>query len=163
MGEHGLDGVASETLLRPDGGPIVGYAAGTFDMFHIGHLNVLRRARMRCGRLVVGVSTDSLVMDYKGKHPVVPLEERLEIVSSIKYVDEVIEQHVIDKRVAWEAVQFDRLFVGDDHAGEPMWAVLEQEFPLLGVEIVYLPYTVQTSSTLLRERLLTLPASVGAL
>lgn len=142
--------------------PVLGYTAGTFDMFHIGHLNVLFRARSGCDRLVVGISTDDLVEEQKGKRPIIPFDERVEIVRSMRYVDEVVVQHTTDKRVAWQAIKFDRLFVGDDHLGEPMWDLLEREFPALGVEVVYLPYTVQTSSSMLRERLLLLPATTAA-
>jgi glycerol-3-phosphate cytidylyltransferase len=139
--------------------PSVGYTAGTFDMFHIGHLNLLRRARSSCDRLIVGVSTDELVMQHKGKIPVLPFEERLEIVRAVRYVDEVVLQESMDKLLAWERVRFDRLFVGDDYRGSAMWARFESEFPRLGVEIMYFPYTAHTSSTLLRERLLDLPAT----
>jgi cytidyltransferase-like protein len=127
-------------------------------MFHIGHLNLLRRARAQCDRLVVGVSTDELVMRHKNKRPVVPFEERLEIVRSIRFVDDVVVQETMDKLHAWELVGFDRLFVGNDYVGSAMWERFEREFPKLGVEIVYFPYTTHTSSTLLRERLLDLPA-----
>jgi len=138
---------------------VVGYAAGVFDMFHIGHLNVLRRASEACDRLIIGVSSDELVHGIKHKWPVVPFHERVEIVQSIRYVDEVVVQDDIDKLVAWDRHRFDRLFVGDDHAGEAMWEHLQRKFPTLGVEIVYLPYTTHTSSTLLRERLLDLPVT----
>lgn len=148
-----------EILENTSERPVVGYAAGTFDMFHIGHLNVLKRASEGCDRLIVGISSDDLVHQYKGKWPVVPFEERVEIVAGMRYVDEVVVQDVLDKRVAWERHRFDRLFVGDDHLGEAMWERLQREFPKLGVEIVYLPYTKHTSSTLLRERLLSLPVT----
>ena len=127
-------------------------------MFHIGHLNLLRRARSQCDRLVVGVSTDELVMRHKNKRPVVPFEERLEIIRAIRFVYDVVVQESMDKLIAWERVGFDRLFVGDDYVGSSMWERFEREFPKLGVEIVYFPYTSHTSSTLLRERLLDLPA-----
>ncbi len=138
--------------------PIVGHTAGTFDMFHIGHLNLLERAASHCDRLVVGVSTDELAMQTKGKCPVVPFEERLKIVSAIRFVDDVVVQETMDKLTAWQLVRFDRLFVGDDYAGSAMWARFEREFPKLGVDIMYFPYTAHTSSTLFRERLLNLPA-----
>lgn len=140
-------------------GSVSGYTAGTFDMFHIGHLKLLERARDHCDRLIVGVSTDELVAHIKGKWPVVPFEERVEIVRAIRFVDDVFTQNVIDKRVAWEQHRFDRLFVGDDHAGEAMWDRFERDFASLGVEVVYFPYTRHTSSTLLRERLLDLPVT----
>ena len=139
--------------------PVVGHTAGTFDMFHIGHLNLLRRARAHCDRLVVGVSTDELVMRTKNKRPVVPFEERIEIVASLRDVDDVVAQESMDKLIAWENIRFDRLFVGDDYRGSTMWDRFEREFPNRGVEIMYFPYTEQTSSTLLRERLLALPVT----
>jgi cytidyltransferase-like protein len=98
---------ADDAVLHAE--PIVGYTAGTFDMFHIGHLNFLRRARSSCDRLIVGVSTDELVMQHKGKIPVLPFEERLEIVRAVRYVDEVVLQESMDKLLAWERVRFDRL------------------------------------------------------
>ena len=132
---------------------VTGYTTGVYDMFHIGHLNVLRRARAECDRLVVGVTTDELVEQRKGRLPIVPLVERMEIVGSIRYVDDVVVQDTMDKKAAWEVHRFDRMFVGDDWQGTDTWTLIEKEFADLGVEIVYLPYTTHTSSTRLRKRL----------
>lgn len=133
---------------------MIGYAAGVFDMFHVGHLNLLRRASEHCDQLVVGVTTDELCLARKGKSPIVPFAERLKIVESIRYVDAVIPQTTMDKMAAWEKIGFSRIFVGDDWQGTPTWAKYEADFAQVNVEVVYLPYTVQTSSTILRERLL---------
>jgi glycerol-3-phosphate cytidylyltransferase len=132
---------------------IVGYTTGVFDMFHVGHLNILRRAKEQCDYLIVGVSTDELCSNYKHKKPIVPYEERKAIVEAIKYVDEVVPQIDRDKYGAWEKIRFDRMFVGDDWKGSPLFSELESRFKEVGVEIVYFPYTKGTSSTVLREKL----------
>lgn len=132
---------------------IIGYTTGVFDLFHIGHLNILRRAKEQCDYLIVGVSTDELVEDYKHKRPVICYEERCEIVKAIRYVDEVVPQEDRDKFAAWERLHFDRMFVGDDWKGSAMFTELEERFQPHGVEIVYFPYTKETSSTLLKETL----------
>ena len=132
---------------------VVGYTTGVYDMFHIGHLNVLRRAREECDHLVVGVTTDELSLAVKGKTPVVPFEERLEIVRAIRYVDEVVPQVSMDKFEAWEKIGFDAVFVGDDWKGTPKWNALEREFAARGVEVRYFGSTQHTSSTLLRATL----------
>ncbi|MBA3984880.1 MAG: adenylyltransferase/cytidyltransferase family protein [Acidimicrobiia bacterium] len=137
---------------RNDVNEIIGYTTGVFDMFHIGHLNVLRRASERCDRLVVGVTTDELCVARKGKSPVIPFEERREIVASVRYVSSVVAQSSMDKVGAWHLHRFDRMFVGDDWHGSDQWHRYEREFGDLGVELLYLPYTVHTSSTLLRQR-----------
>lgn len=131
----------------------VGYTTGVFDMFHIGHLNILRRAKAQCEYLIVGVSTDELVESYKHKKTIIPFEERIDIVSAIKYVDEVIPQEDRDKLKAWEKLEFDVMFVGDDWKGKSLFVQTEEVFKELGVEIVYFPYTKDTSSTILREKL----------
>jgi glycerol-3-phosphate cytidylyltransferase len=123
---------------------IVGYTAGVYDLFHIGHLNLLRNAKALCDKLIVGVSTDELVA-YKFKKPVIPFHERIEIVRSIKYVDAAIPQEDLDN-----------LFVGDDWFQDPRWQELEEKFKNVGVRIVYFPYTKGTSSTLINEVLLKL-------
>ncbi|MFI8965433.1 adenylyltransferase/cytidyltransferase family protein [Streptomyces sp. NPDC053493] len=134
-------------------GERLGYAPGVFDVFHVGHLNILRRAREHCDRLVAGVCSDDLVVCLKGRPPVVPLSERLEIVRSVRYVDEVFVATVDDKVEIWKEVGFDVIFKGDDWLGTEVWQALETEFAKVGVEVVYFPYTVQTSSTLLRRAL----------
>ena len=130
---------------------IIGYTTGVFDLFHIGHLNILRRAKEQCDYLIVGVSTDELVENYKHKSPVIPYEERKAIVEAIKYVDEVVPQINRDKLAAWKQYRFDKMFVGDDWKGSELFSRLEDEFRKLGVEIVYFPYTKGTSSSYLRK------------
>ncbi|GAA3298011.1 adenylyltransferase/cytidyltransferase family protein [Streptomyces cinereospinus] len=134
-------------------GERLGYAPGVFDLFHVGHLNILRRARGHCDRLVAGVCADDLVERLKGRPPVVPLAERLEIVRSVRYVDETFVATVDDKIEIWRSVGFDVIFKGDDWAGTGVWTRLEAEFSEVGVEVVYFPYTAHTSSTLLRHAL----------
>ncbi len=135
---------------------IKGYTTGVYDLFHIGHLNILKAAKAHCDHLIVGVTTDELSLQRKGKTPVIPLSERMEIIRSIRYVDEVVVQETMDKFDAWEKLHFDRMFVGSDWKGNEKWNNLEIEFGKLGVEIVYFPYTENTSSTILREVLNTL-------
>lgn len=132
----------------------IGYTAGTFDMFHVGHLNLLKHAKERCDYLIVGVNSDELVRTYKNKDVVIPLEERMQIVEAIKYVDEVVRMDTLDKLTAWEQNKFDLIFIGDDWKGSERWKKTEEEMAEYGVKVVYLPYTQQTSSTLLREKLL---------
>jgi glycerol-3-phosphate cytidylyltransferase len=131
----------------------VGYASGVFDMFHVGHLNILRRARQHCETLVVGVGSDEYVEALKGRAPVVPLVERLDIISALGIVDEVIIDHSEDKVLAWQERNFDVIFKGDDWKGSPKGQRLEADMSGLGVDVVYFPYTLHTSSTLLRAYL----------
>ena len=127
----------------------IGYTTGVFDLFHIGHLNILRRAKEQCDILIVGVSTDEVVETYKHKKPVIPFEERIEIVSAIKYVDKAVPQITMDKRAAWEKVHFNALFHGDDWKGSLMYEKYHRDFEGTGVDIVFLPHTAGTSSTML--------------
>jgi glycerol-3-phosphate cytidylyltransferase len=129
---------------------IIGYTTGVFDLFHIGHLNLLRNARSMCDRLVVGVTTDELV-SHKHKVAVIPFHERMEIVRACRYVDAVIAQEELDKFKAWEKVKFDVLFVGDDWYQSERWRDLEERFSHEDVRVVYFPYTKGTSSTLINE------------
>ncbi|MGL5617133.1 MAG: adenylyltransferase/cytidyltransferase family protein [Sarcina sp.] len=131
----------------------VGYTTGVFDMFHIGHVNILRKAKEQCDYLIVGVSTDELVEQYKNKKPIIPFEERMEIVCSSQYVDEVVAQENRDKLEALKNLNFDVMFVGDDWKGSPLFNNLENKFARYDVDIVYFPYTDGTSSTILREKL----------
>ena len=131
----------------------IGYTTGVFDMFHVGHLNILKRAKEHCDHLIVGVSTDELVQEYKHKRPVVPYEERAAIVKTIRYVDEVVPQVDRDKVAAQDALGFHIMFVGDDWKGSPLFTQVEAEFKSRGVEVMYFPYTNGTSSTLLAEKL----------
>lgn len=131
----------------------VGYTTGVYDMFHIGHLNILKRAKEQCEYLVVGVSTDEVVQNYKHKKPVIPFEERMEIVKAIRYVDKVVAQTSMDKMEAWEKIHFDALFHGDDWKDSNMYIELEKKLKEQGVHMVFLPHTDGTSSTLLTEKL----------
>lgn len=126
---------------------IIGYTTGVYDMFHIGHLNVIRKAKEQCDYLIIGISTDELAEKEKHKTPVIPYEERVAIVSALKYVDQVVPQSDIDKVAAWKRYHFNKLFVGSDWEGTPRWKVYEEEFRPLGVSIIYLPYTDGISST----------------
>lgn len=130
---------------------IIGYTTGVYDMFHIGHLNVLRGAKEQCDYLIVGVSTDELVQREKNKTPVIPYAERQEIVGAIRYVDQVVPQFDKDKLAAWEKYKFNKMFVGSDWKGTPQWEKFESQFAPLGVEIVYLPHTDGISSTQLTD------------
>ncbi|MEC4017821.1 adenylyltransferase/cytidyltransferase family protein [Streptomyces sp. H27-D2] len=136
----------------------VGYAPGVYDLFHVGHLNILRHARSQCDYLVAGVVSDEMAQLAKGRAPVVPLIERLEIVRSIRFVDAAFVETVPDKLETWQQVRFDRIFKGDDWRGTGKGAKLESDFRTVGVEVVYFPYTVHTSSTQLRRALDTLSA-----
>lgn len=129
----------------------LGYTTGVFDLFHVGHLNLLRNARALCDRLVVGVTTDELLLAEKHKHSVIPHHERMEILRSIEHVDAVIAQDTMDKMLVWEKVRFDTMFVGDDWYDSARWRELEDGFTKVGVKIVYFPYTKGTSSTLINQ------------
>jgi glycerol-3-phosphate cytidylyltransferase len=129
---------------------IVGYAPGAYDLFHVGHLNILRHAKSQCDWLIAGVVSDEMCLRAKGIEPVVPLAERMEVVAHILYVDQVHAETVPDKIDTWELLRFDRIFKGDDWRGTPKGEKLERDFAAVGVEVVYFPYTVHTSSTRLR-------------
>lgn len=129
----------------------VGYTTGVFDMFHVGHLNILKRAKEQCEFLIVGVSTDELVINYKKKIPVIPFEERKKIVESIKYVDQVVPQTSMNKMEAWKQLHFDAIFHGDDWKGSTLYNQVEKELHKVGCDMVFLPHTNGTSSTLLTE------------
>ena len=140
---------------RPAGGR-VGYAGGAFDLFHVGHLNILKHARSQCDFLIAGVVSDEMLLTTKGSLPVVPLSERLEIVRSVQYVDEAIAETELDKLDTWRAIRFDVYFKGGDWKGTERGRRLEREFAAVGVEVVYFPYTMTTSSTVLRRALASL-------
>ena len=129
----------------------IGYTTGVFDMFHIGHLNILRNAKAHCEHLIVGVSTDELVKSYKHKSPVIPFEERMAIVGSIKYVDEVVPQVSMDKFYAWQQLHYDAIFHGDDWRGSDMYNEVEEKLSAVGVDMVFLPHTQGTSSTMQKD------------
>lgn len=128
----------------------LGYTSGVFDLFHIGHLNILKKAKENCDYLIVAVSTDELVYSYKNKKPVVPFSERAAIVEAIKYVDRVVPQENREKMAAYESHKFDVMFVGDDWKGDPLWNKLQKDLENKGSTIVYFSYTKEISSTLLK-------------
>ena len=130
---------------------IIGYTAGVYDLFHIGHLNVLRAAKVLCDRLIVAVSTDELVVEMKGKTPIIPFIDRVAIVRAIRHADVVIPQRDRDKFLAWKRLKYNILFVGDDWFETKDWIEYERKLQEVGVQVVYLPYTRGTSSTELSE------------
>lgn len=130
---------------------IVGYTTGVFDLFHIGHLNLLQNASAMCDRLIVGVTTDELLLEYKHKHSVIPFAERCQIVRNIKCVDVVIAQSSMDKFESWKKLRFDMIFVGDDWYQTNKWEAIQHQFEEVGVRVVYFPYTQGTSSTLINQ------------
>jgi glycerol-3-phosphate cytidylyltransferase len=137
---------------------IVGYAPGAYDLFHIGHLNMLKRAAENCDRLIAGVVSDEMLLLTKGRVPVVPLAERMEIVRNLRFVDDVHAEVVPDKLDTWREVRFDVIFKGDDWRGTPKGDRLERDFAGVGVEVRYFPYTMHTSSSLLRKVLAAIDA-----
>jgi len=132
---------------------IVGYTTGVFDLFHVGHLNILRASKKLCDILIVGVSTDELVFEYKKKHAIISFEDRIEIVRSIRYVDIAIPQKNIDKVEAFKKLKFNFLMVGDDWYSSDKWNKEEQELKQYNVKVIYLPYTAGISSTELRKNI----------
>ena len=132
---------------------IIGYTTGVYDMFHIGHLNILRRAKEQCDYLIVGISTDELVQCDKHKTPIIPFEERCAIIEAIKYVDQVVPQPNKNKFEAWKKYHFNKMFVGSDWKGTETWNRFEEQFKPINVEIVYLEHTDGISSTILRRKI----------
>ncbi|WP_205471514.1 adenylyltransferase/cytidyltransferase family protein [Nocardioides sp. SYSU D00038] len=132
-------------------GPTIGYVPGVFDLFHVGHLNALRQARAHCDVLVAGIVSDEVCEEFKGLRPFVPLAERLEIVDALGLVDATYAELTTDKLDAWREVGFHRLFKGDDWRGTPKGEALVDRLAPVGVEVVWFPYTVHTSSTALRR------------
>ena len=128
----------------------IGYTSGVYDLFHVGHLNMLRNAKSLCDKLIVGVTTDELV-SYKNKKAVIPFHERIEIVRNIKCVDVVVPQEDMDKMKQWDKLKFDVIFVGDDWHNTDKWKEIELDFKRVGVQIVYFPYTKGISSTKLNK------------
>lgn len=131
---------------------IIGYTAGVYDLFHIGHLNLFKNAKGMCDKLVVGVTVDELVA-YKGKKAMIPFEDRIEIVRSCKYVDAAVPQYDMDKLTACKKLGAKFLFVGDDWYGTEKWKAYEKEFEAAGIRIVYFPYTRGISSTQIQKAL----------
>ncbi len=128
----------------------IGYVPGAWDMFHVGHLNLLLAARQRCDFVIAGVVTDEVLHAAKGKWPVVPLQERLDVVAAMRPVDLAVVDHSSDKALAWRTHRFDILFKGNDWQGTAKGDRLEEQMRSVGVELIYLPYTAHTSSTKLR-------------
>lgn len=130
---------------------VVGYTTGVFDLFHIGHLNILKNAKSLCDFLIVGVTTDEITKTIKGKLPIIPYNERFRIVGAIKYVDKVIQKSTNHNIDVWNEFKFDVMIKGDDWKGTEKGRLLEEELSQVGVMVKYLPYTKDTSSTVLRE------------
>ena len=131
---------------------IIGYTAGVYDLFHIGHLNLLKNAKGLCDKLIVGVTVDELVT-YKGKHAMIPFEDRIEIVRSCKYVDAAVPQYDMDKLTMCKKLGASILFVGDDWYGTDKWQSYEKQFEEAGIKIIYFPYTKGVSSTIINAAL----------
>ncbi len=131
----------------------IGYTAGVFDMFHIGHLNILQRAKQYCEYLIVGVTTDKLSIERKNKKPIINEKDRMRIVESIKYVDEVVPQKDMNKLKMVKSIGANVVFVGSDWKGTESWKRYEKEFSEIGVDVVYLEHTDGISSTMLRDKL----------
>ncbi len=131
---------------------VIGYTTGVYDLFHIGHINLLKNAKSMCDKLIVGVTVDELVA-YKGKKAMISFQDRLEVVRSCKYVDAVVPQYNMDKLTACKKLGASFLFVGDDWYGTEKWINYEKEFAEFGIKIIYFPYTQGTSSTQIRKAL----------
>lgn len=131
---------------------VIGYTAGVFDLFHIGHLTLLKNAKALCDKLVVGVTVDELVL-YKGKHAMIPFSDRIEIIRSIKYVDAAVPQYDMDKLTMCKKLGASILFVGDDWYGTEKWKEYEKSFTEAGIRIIYFPYTHGVSSSKITEAL----------
>lgn len=128
----------------------IGYTQGTYDMFHIGHLNLIRNAKVMCDRLIVGINSDALVQQYKNKTPVISESDRMDIVKELRSVDETVICETLDKVVMWNQIHFDAIFIGDDWKGNTRWKQTENDLASYGVDVVYLKHTDGVSSTLLR-------------
>lgn len=131
----------------------IGYTTGVFDLFHVGHLNILEKAKEQCDYLIVGVSTDELVQNYKHKTPVIPFAQRIKIVEAIKYVDKVVPQVSLDKVIAYEKYKFNAIFHGDDWKNSDLYNKMEKELSKHGVDIVYIKHTDGVSSTIIRDKM----------
>ncbi len=131
---------------------IIGYTAGVYDLFHVGHLNLLKNAKGMCDKLVVGVTVDELV-SYKGKEAVIPFEERIEIIRSIKYVDAAVPQYDMNKLKVCKEIGASVMFVGDDWYGTEKWQKYEEEFAKEGIKIIYFPYTKGVSSSRIEQKM----------
>ncbi|MDR2494480.1 MAG: adenylyltransferase/cytidyltransferase family protein [Spirochaetaceae bacterium] len=132
---------------------IVGFTSGSFDMFHIGHLNLIRRARERCDKLIVGLNSDEFIYSYKHKYPIIPEADRKEILSACRYVDEVIIKDIPDCFGVWEKYRYDKLFIGSDYRGSKQYTELDTLLKQVNAEVVILPYTESISSSILRKKI----------
>ena len=131
---------------------VLGFTSGVFDLFHVGHLNILKRDKSLCDRLIVGVTIDELV-SYKNVQAVIPFEERIEIVQSIKHVDLAVPQDNLDKLTMWKKLKFDVMFIGDDWYDTERFKKFEADLQAVGVKIIYLPYTQKVSTSNIKERI----------
>jgi glycerol-3-phosphate cytidylyltransferase len=129
---------------------IIGYTTGVFDLFHIGHLNILSNAKKQCDELIVGITTDELCLQLKNKLPIIPFSERLSIVEALRIVDRVVPQEEINEIEDFYKYNFQRIFKGSDWKGSAKWNGLEQRFAEIGVEVIYFNYTETTSSSMVR-------------
>lgn len=129
----------------------IGYTSGVFDLFHIGHLNILKRAKEQCEYLIVGVSTDELAKKLKGRVPIIPYEQRIQIVENIKCVDKVIKENDVDKYKAWKALHYEVLFKGSDAAQKACYKEYERQLKNEGVDVIYFPYTEGISSSEIKK------------
>lgn len=139
--------------MSADSDKVIGYTTGVYDLFHVGHLRVLKKAKENCDYLIVGVTSDDLCESRKNVRPTINLEDRMEIVGGTKYVDQVVVQDSMDKMAAWDKYKFHKMFVGDDWKGTDAWNKIEADFAAVGCEIVYFSYTKHVSSTKLRQGL----------
>lgn len=130
-----------------------GYTVGTFDLFHIGHLNLLKQAKEYCDYLIVGVHSDEWVFECKNRNTIIPYEDRAQIVSAIRYVDEVVKNESRSKIEAWNRYHFDVAFIGDDWKGTEVWNKIEEELKERGCDTIYVPYTKGISTTDIRKKL----------
>lgn len=131
----------------------IGYTQGVYDMFHIGHLNLINRAKEQCEYLIVGVNSDELVMTYKHKETVIKESDRAEIIRNLKAVDECIIVDTLDKKIINKQIHFDAIFIGSDWYGNPRWMQTKEDLAKIGVEVVFLPHTEGVSSTMLRDEM----------
>jgi glycerol-3-phosphate cytidylyltransferase len=132
---------------------ITGFTSGSFDMFHIGHLNLIRRAREQCDRLIIGLNSDEFIYSYKHKYPVIPAKDRKEILKACRYVDDVIIKDIPDSFSVWEKYYYDKLFIGSDYCGSPQYTELDKLLRQVNAEVVFLSYTEGISSSILRKKL----------
>lgn len=131
----------------------IGYTQGTYDLFHMGHLNLLRNAKSLCDRLIVGVNKDNLVFEYKNKVPVINELERCEIIKELRCVDDVILCETLDKTVTWNRLHFDAVFIGDDWKGNERWKQTEADLAKVGADVVYLKHTDGISSSMIKDKM----------